>query len=51
MTIIVPQFIPSKRWHYTLHLRTAEVLRQELLSKPGVVVTDIPYHVHKKLKE
>jgi len=48
MTIIVPQFIPSKRWHYALHLRTAEVLRQELLSKPGVVVTDIPYHVRKK---
>jgi amino acid transporter len=51
MTIVVPQFIPSKRWHYALHLRTADVLRQELLSKPGVVVTDIPYHVHKKLKE
>ena len=50
MTIIVPQFIPSKRWHYALHLRTAEVLRQELLSKPGVVVTDIPYHVRKKKK-
>src|SRR5215211_2308254 len=48
MTIIVPQFIPSKRWHYALHLRTADVLRQELLSKPGVVVTDIPYHVRKK---
>ena len=48
MTIIVPQFIPSKRWHYALHLRTADVLRQELLSKPGVVVTDIPYHVSKK---
>jgi len=47
MTIIVPQFIPSKRWHYALHLRTAEVLRQELLSKPGVVVTDIPYHARK----
>jgi amino acid transporter len=50
MTIIVPQFIPSKRWHYALHLRTADVLRQELLSKPGVVVTDIPYHVRKKKK-
>ena len=48
MTIIVPQFIPSKRWHYALHLRTADVLRQELLSKPGVFVTDIPYHVRKK---
>jgi hypothetical protein len=46
ITIVVPQFIPSKRWHHALHMRTANVLRQELLSKPGVVVTDVPYHVY-----
>jgi amino acid transporter len=51
ITIVVPQFMPSKRWHYALHMRTAEVLRQELLSKHGVVVTDVPYHVHKEEKE
>lgn len=48
ITVVVPQFIPSKRWHSALHMRTAEVLRQELLSKHGVVVTDVPYHVHHK---
>ena len=48
ITIVVPQFIPSKRWHNALHMRTADVLRQELLSKHGVVVTDVPYHVHEK---
>ena len=47
ITIVVPQFIPSKRWHQTLHMRTADFLRQELLAKPGVVVTDVPYQVHK----
>jgi hypothetical protein len=46
ITIVVPQFIPSKRWHQALHMRTAEFLRQELLSKRGVVVTDVPYHVY-----
>lgn len=46
ITIVVPQFIPSKRWHTALHMRTANVLRQELLSKHGVVVTDVPYHVN-----
>jgi len=51
ITIVVPQFMPSKRWHYALHMRTADVLRQELLSTRGVVVTDIPYHVHKEFKE
>jgi amino acid transporter len=46
ITIVVPQFIPSRRWHNALHMHTAEVLRQELLAKPGVVVTDVPYQVH-----
>lgn len=45
ITIVVPQFIPAKRWHNVLHMRTAEVLRNELLTKHGVVVTDVPYHV------
>jgi hypothetical protein len=51
ITVVVPQFIPSKRWHNALHMRTANVLRQELLSKHGVVVTDVPYHVYKEEKE
>ena len=48
ITVVVPQFIPSKRWHNAMHMRTADVLRQELLAKHGVVVTDVPYHVHNK---
>jgi len=51
ITIVVPQFIPSKRWHKALHMRTADFLRQELLSKPGVVVTDVPYQVREIEKE
>ena len=51
ITIVVPQFIPSKRWHRALHMRTADILRQELLSKPGVVVTDVPYHIYNEEKE
>jgi len=51
ITVVVPEFIPSKRWHNALHMRTADVLRQELLSRHGVVVTDVPYHVHTEDKE
>ena len=51
ITVVVPQFIPSKHWHRTLHMRTADVLRQELLSKPGVVVTDVPYQVREEETE
>ncbi|MCC6569318.1 MAG: APC family permease [Anaerolineales bacterium] len=51
ITVVVPEFIPSKRWHNALHMRTADFLRQELLSKHDVIVTDVPYHVHKEEKE
>lgn len=45
ITIVVPQFIPSKPWHKALHMQTADVLRSELLTTAGVVVTDVPYHL------
>lgn len=51
ITVVVPQFIPSKRWHNVLHMQTANVLRSELLNKHGVVVTDVPYHVHELHEE
>jgi amino acid transporter len=51
VTIVVPQFIPSKPWHYALHTQTAKLLREELLSRPGVVVTDVPYQVAEGKKE
>ena len=45
ITIVVPQFIPSKQIFNALHMQTANMLRQELLSKPGVVITDVPYQI------
>ncbi len=45
ITIVVPQFIPSKPWHKLLHTNTANLLRSELLSKPGIIITDVPYQV------
>jgi amino acid transporter len=51
ITVVVPEFIPSRRWHNVLHMRTAAMLRSELLSKPGVVVTDVPYQVKEREKE
>ena len=51
VTIVVPQFIPSKPWHNALHTQTAKLLREELLTRPGVVVTDVPYQVMGRRKE
>lgn len=45
VTIIVPQFVPSKKIYNTLHMRTADMLRNALLTRPGVVVTDVPYQI------
>lgn len=45
ITIIVPHFVPEHKIHNTLHMQTAEMLRRELLSTPGVVITEVPYQV------
>ena len=45
ITIVVPQFVPEKRWHNLLHAQTAVMLRMALLGKPGIVITSVPYQV------
>ena len=45
ITIVVPHFVPESKLHHMLHMQTAEMLRRELLSTPGVVITEVPYQV------
>jgi hypothetical protein len=45
ITIVVPHFVPTRRVYNALHMQTAELLRRELLSTPGVVITEVPYQV------
>jgi amino acid transporter len=45
VTIVVPQFVPRRWWHNLLHTQTALLLRLSLLFRPGLVITDVPYHV------
>jgi len=45
ITIVVPQFVPRRPWHNLLHAQTAPLLRLALLFKPGIVITNVPYHV------
>ncbi len=45
ITIVVPQFVPRKRWHNLLHAQTAMLLRLALLFRPGIVITNVPYQV------
>jgi amino acid transporter len=43
ITIVVPQFVPRRWWHNVLHAQAAIMLRLLLLSRPEIVVTDVPY--------
>ena len=45
ITIVVPHFVPENKFHNVLHMQTAEMLRRELLSTPGVVITEVPYQI------
>jgi hypothetical protein len=45
ITIVVPQFVAASPVESVLHMNTADLLRKELLSTPGIVITDVPYQV------
>lgn len=46
MTIVVPEFVSNSRLTSPLHMNTAEILRHQLKRQPGIVIIDVPYHVH-----
>ena len=45
ITVVMPQFVPRSWWHNVLHNQTAMMLRLALLFRPGIIVTDVPFHV------
>ena len=45
MTIVVGQLVPRRWWHNLLHTQTAFWLRFALLSKSGIVITEVPYQI------
>jgi amino acid transporter len=45
LTVVVPQFVPRSWWHNLLHNQTVMWLRWALVFTPGIVVTDVPFHV------
>jgi hypothetical protein len=51
LTIVVPQFVPRRWWHQLLHAQTAVMLRLALLWRPGIVITNVPYHTTEAVDE
>jgi len=46
ITIVVPEFIAENRVTAALHTNTADLLRGQLKRQPGIVIINVPYHVH-----
>ncbi len=43
--VVVPQFVSRRWWTGVLHNQTAFMLRMALLTRPGVVIIEVPYQV------
>lgn len=46
ITIVVPEFVSDNRISGALHTNTANLLRSQLKNQHGIVITNVPYHVH-----
>jgi amino acid transporter len=46
ITIVVPEFVSNNRMTAALHTNTANILREQLKNQHGIVITNVPYHVH-----
>ncbi len=45
ITVVLPEFVPSKWWQHLLHNQTALFIKGTLLFKKSVVCTSVPYHL------
>lgn len=45
INVILPEFVPAHLGEHILHNQSAFRLKTALLFRPGVVVTDVPYHL------
>jgi amino acid transporter len=45
ITVVLPEFVPSRLWEHLLHNQTALRIKGALLFHPGIVVVSVPYHL------
>lgn len=51
ITIVVPEFVSENRLTGALHTNTADLLRSQLKHQHGIVITNVPYHVHDHVED
>jgi hypothetical protein len=45
VTVVLPEFVPSRWWHHLLHNQRALLIKGALLFRPNVIVTSVPFHL------
>jgi hypothetical protein len=45
VTVVLPEFVPSKWWHHLFHNQRALLIKGALLFRPNTVVTSVPFHL------
>ena len=45
VTVVLPEFIPSRFWHHLLHNQRALLVKGALLFKPNTIVISVPFHL------
>jgi hypothetical protein len=45
VTVVLPEFVPSRWWHHLLHNQRALLIKGALLFQPNTVVISVPYQL------
>ncbi|MGH2773874.1 MAG: APC family permease [Actinomycetota bacterium] len=48
VTVVLPEFVVSKRRHQVLHGQTALLVKRHLIFEPGIVTVSVPYHLYEE---
>ncbi len=51
ITVVLPEYIPEHWWERLLHNESAFRLKLALYNQPGVVVTNVPYHLGQERRD
>lgn len=45
VTVLIPEFVTHKWWHYFLHNQTGLLLKTLLILRKNIVIASVPYHL------
>jgi amino acid transporter len=47
ITLVIPEFVPSRWWHHLLHTQSALLIKAAFLFRKGTVVWNVPYRLER----